>query len=157
MVMSHPTLLIKNGAVAMVVALFGGFALIFSMVQAIPLSPLPFSLDYQIPGTPAGWRILHIGMLLNGIMALVVGLVLRSFAFTKLTSAIAAWGTVIAIWGNFAFYLFGMFAPNHGVTLQGNKLGEASIAGALAFLPAFVGAITLVIAFIVIARAKSID
>lgn len=50
-----------------------------------------------------------------------------------------------------------MFAPNHGLTLQDNRLGEASLAGALAFAPALVGAITLIWALLVVLRSEPRD
>ena len=152
--MSHSHLLVKNGLLAMIIALFCGFGLVFAMVQAISLSPLPIFLDYQIPGTPSGWRMLHLGMLMNGLMAIVVGLCVRSFKLTAATSAVVTWGTLIAVWGNFCFYLFGMFAPNHGLSLQDNHLGEANWAGVLAFIPAFIGALTLIVALAALFRAR---
>jgi hypothetical protein len=43
-----------------------------------------------------------------------------------------------------------MFAPNHGITLEANVLGEASMAGAIAFFPALLGAITSIYALFVL-------
>lgn len=152
--MSHSHLLLKNGLLVMILGLFGGFGLVFSMMQAISFSPLPIIIDYAFPGSPEGWRMFHLGMLLNGLMAVVVGLALRSFDLTPATSTVATWGTLIAIWGNFCFYLFGMFAPNHGLSLQGNRLGEASLAGTLAFVPAFIGALTLIVALFALLKSR---
>jgi hypothetical protein len=147
-------LLIKNGIAAMVVALLAGFVLVFSMVGAISFSPVPIFIHYEMPGTAQGWRMVHLGTMMNGLMGVVVGLAMRRFALTDRGAATVAWGTILAIWGNFAFYVFGMFAPNHGVTLQANRLGEANWAGALAFVPAFAGAITLLVALVVLLRAR---
>jgi hypothetical protein len=149
----HSRWLIKNGVAAMLVALVGGFALTFSMIQGISLSPLPLFFDYQIPGSDRGWRILHLGMLMNGMMAIILGLALHWFAVTLRQSAWVAWGTIIAVWGNFMFYLFGMFAPNHGLSLGDNALGAGNLAGALAFLPALLGAVTLMVALVILLRA----
>ena len=52
---------------------------------------------------------------------------------------------------------FGMFAPNRGLTLESNVLGEASLAGALAFFPALIGAVTLFYAVISMLRAEPSD
>jgi hypothetical protein len=149
--------LIKNGILAMLFSLVAGFMLIFSMLGAISLSPLPVFIDASIPGTPQGWRVVHLGMMMNGLMAVLLGLSLRWVSVTTREAAIVSWGTIIAIWGNFTFYFFGMFAPNHGVTFQSNRLGEANLAGAIAFFPAFLGAVTLFIALIVLLRAKTKD
>ncbi|WP_428310009.1 hypothetical protein [Hydrocarboniphaga sp.] len=138
----------------MFVALLAGFCLVFSMVGGISLSPLPIVIDYVIPGSAAGWRMVHLGMMMNGMMALLLGCVLDRCDATDRSAALVGWGTIIAVWGNFCFYLFGMFAPNHGVSLQDNPLGAANWAGTLAFFPALIGAITLMMAVIVLLRSN---
>ena len=149
--------LIKHGLAAMIVALLAGFVLIFSMVGAISLSPLPIFIHFDMPGTPQGWRIVHLGAMLNGLMAVLLGVAMRWVAVTERGAAIVSWGTITAIWANIGFYVFGMFAPNHGVTLQSNRLGEANLAGVVAFVPAFVGAFTLLVALVVLFRAKPVE
>jgi hypothetical protein len=150
-------LLIKNGLSAMLVALLGGFMLTFVMLGGISLSPLPLFFGMELPGTVAGWRSVHLGMMLNGIMAVVLGFALRRLIVTEFGAALVTWGTLIAIWGNFCFYLFSMFGQNHGLTLGSNRLGEGNWAGALAFIPAIVGAVTLLTAVVVLLRAKPAD
>ena len=149
--------LVKHGFSAMIVSLLAGFVLIFSMIGAISLSPLPIFIHFDVPGTAQGWRIVHLGAMLNGLMAVLLGVAMRWVAVTDRGAAVVSWGTIIAIWANIGFYVFGMFAPNHGVTLQSNRLGEANLAGVLAFVPAFVGAITLLVALVVLLRAKPVD
>ncbi len=146
--------MIKHGIAAMIVALMAGMGLIFAMIGGISLSPLPMFFEWQIPGTTQGWRSLHIGMLMNGLMAILLGVAARFLVVSNLSAAIVSWGTIVAVWGNFCFYLFGMFAPNHGVTLHSNRLGDASLPGNLAFYPAFVGIITLIVALFVLLNAK---
>ncbi len=157
--MAHASsnLLVKNGLAAMIVALIGGFMLTFSMLGGISLSPLPMFFGVEIPGTAAGWRAVHLGMLMNGMMAIVLGLALRWRTVTPRGEALVTWGVLIAIWGNFCFYLFSMFGQNHGLTMGDNRLGPGNWAGALAFLPAIVGAVTLIVALVVLFRAKPVD
>lgn len=150
----YSNLIVKNGLAAMLVALAAGFFLVFSMIGGASLSPIPFLIEFDLPGTTKGWRAVHIGTLLNGIMAIALGLTLRFYAVTDAQARRVMLGTIIAVWGNFCFYLFGMFAPNHGVTLEANRLGEASLAGGLAFLPALLGAITLMYAVCVLLKAE---
>lgn len=150
----YSNLLVKHGVAAMLVALVSGFLLIFSMIGGLSLSPVPILIEFDLPGTTKGWRIIHLGMLMNGMMAMIIGIVMR---FLYLPDRKAFWvsvGTVIAVWGNFMFYIFGMFAPNHGLTVEGNRLGGASIAGALAFFPAVLGAITLTYALLLMFFAE---
>ncbi|RZO84203.1 MAG: hypothetical protein EVA65_11390 [Oceanococcus sp.] len=153
----YSNLLIKNGVAAMLVALVAGFLLIFSMIGGLSLSPVPVLFEFDMPGTTEGWRIVHLGMLLNGIMAIVLGVAMRAYVLSDGHARGIQWGTSIAVWGNFCFYIFGMFAPNHGVTLEANRLGEASFAGALAFFPALLGAVTLIYALCVLFRAEPAD
>lgn len=149
--------LIKHGIVAMIVALIGGFMLTFSMLGGISLSPLPVFFGYELPGTVQGWRAVHLGMLLNGMMAILLGVIMRWLVMTERDSAWVTWGTITAVWGNFCFYLFSMFGHNHGLTLGANRLGEGNWAGALAFIPAIIGAVTLLVALVLLLRAKPAD
>jgi hypothetical protein len=146
--------MIKHGIVAMLVALAAGMCLIFAMIGGISLSPIPVFFEWKIPGSVQGWRAVHIGMLMNGMMAILLGVTGRFVVVSNLRAVIVCWGTIIAIWGNFCFYLFGMFAPNHGLTTGANKLGEANLPAMLAFYPAFIGIFTLSAALIVLLGAK---
>lgn len=147
--------LIKQGFLALIVALVAGFVLIFSMIGGLSLSPIPILIEFELPGTTAGWRTVHVGMLMNSIMAIAIGAAMR-FVFIEDSAAYRVYlGTAIAVWCNLMFYLFGMFAPNHGVTLEANRLGEASLAGAAAFLPALVGSVTLIYAAFVMWRSEA--
>ncbi len=154
MLQTYSNRMIKNGLAGMLVALLGGFMLVFVMVGGISLSPVPVLIEADLPGTVAGWRAVHIGMMMNGLMAILLGACLRWFAVGATAAAWVSWGTIVAVWGNFCFYLFAMFAPNRGVTLLGNRLGEGNLAGALAFAPALVGAVTLMIAVVILLRAR---
>ena len=147
-------LLVRNGLAALLVALIAGFGLVFALIGGISLSPLPVFFAWAIPGTMAGWRTVHIGMLTNGIMGIALGLLLDKVSLPAARRRFVALGTITAIWGNFAFYLFGMFAPNRGLTLGANAQGAASLAGALAFVPAIIGAVTLMAAVCVLLGAK---
>lgn len=152
---AHANRMTKNGLAALFVALVGGFALTFSMTKGISLWPLPLFIDYIFPGSAQGWRTFHLGMLTNGIMAIALGGAMTRLSMTARHAALASWGVVIAVWGNFMFYLFGMFAPNHGLAVGTNALGEGNLAGTLAFLPAIVGAVTLMLAVVLMFRSPS--
>lgn len=145
--------LIKHGLAALLVALIGGFMLTFEMLGGISFSPMPVFIEYDLPGTVAGWRAVHLGMLMNGMMAIVLGMVVRLFVLADGSANTVRWCVLVAIWGNFCFYLFSMFGYNHGLSIGANRLGEGNWAGAAAFIPAIVGAVTLLTAVIVLLRA----
>lgn len=153
----HAHRMTKNGIVAMIIAMIGGFFLTFEMLGGISLSPVPVFMDVEIPGSARGWRILHIGMLMNGIMAIALAAALRTLLLTPTRAAVVSWGVIVAVWGNAMFYLFGMFAENHGLSLHDSPLGDASMAGALAFVPAIIGAVTLFVALVVMLGGRSKD
>lgn len=147
--------LLKHGLFAMLLGLFGGFLLAFSMLGAIGVSPIPFSIEVDFPGTSRGWRILHVGTLMNGMMAALIAIAMKHFFLSDRQARWIFLGIAIAIWGNFCFYLFGMFAPNHGLSIGANRLGEASLAGAFAYLPAMLAAVTAIVALIILLRSES--
>lgn len=153
----YSTRTMKHGLSVMVVGLVSGFFLIFAMLGGASLNPIPAFIAFDFPGTAQGWRVVHVGALMNGIMALGIGVSMRFFYLSDAKARWVSIGTLIAIWGNLSFYVFGMFAPNHGLTLQDNRLGEASLAGALAFAPALLGAITLIWALLVVLRSEPRD
>lgn len=148
-------LLVRHGLAAIPVALLAGFGLVFALIGGISLSPLPLFFAVDIPGSAQGWRTLHIGMLTNGMLAILLGLVLERVTVQPASVRRVSVGVIVAVWGNFAFYLFGMFAPNRGLTLGANAQGAASLAGALAFLPAIVGAVALIAVILALLRAPA--
>ncbi|MCI5061521.1 hypothetical protein [Algiphilus sp.] len=152
---AHAHRMMKNGIASMLLAMIGGFFLTFEMLGGISFSPVPVFMDMEIPGSARGWRILHIGMLMNGIMAIALAVALKALVLSGGRAAIVSWGVIVAVWGNALFYLFGMFAPNHGLSLHDSPLGEASLAGALAFVPAIIGAVTLFAALLLMLGARS--
>lgn len=136
--------LLKHGFTALLVGLVAGFLFTFSLIGGVSFSPIPLAIEIDIPGTTKGWRVLHVGMLMNGLMAIAVALSMRHVCLSCQKARRVYAGTTIAVWGNFSFYFFGMFAPNRGLTAGGNQLGEASVAGVLAFFPAILGAVALI-------------
>lgn len=146
--------LIKHGVVLMLIGLAGGFGLIFSMLGGISLNPIPAFIEWDIPGTTRGWRTLHLGCLMNGIMALAIACSMRAVHVADDQARKVFMGTAIAIWCNLAFYWFGMFAPGKGLTLQDNHFGEANLAGFITFGTGVLGAITLAYALTIILRAE---
>jgi hypothetical protein len=150
----YSTSLIRHGLAAILFSLVAGFILIFSMLGGASLSPIPILIEFSVPGSTSGWRAVHIGMMMNGIMAIALGCAMRTVYLNETQAFRVFMGTITAVWANCLFYVFGMFAPNRGLTLESNVLGEASLAGAIAFFPALIGAITLFYAVISMLRAE---
>ena len=145
----------RHGLAVMLIGLFGGFVLMTAMLGGISLSPLPVFIPAAIGGTTRGWAVFDVGSVMNGIMALSLSAFLSRVAPSKSATAIICWGTVLAVWGNCLFYLFAMWAPNHGLSAGANRLGEGSFAGMIAFYPALIGAIGLLAAVVLLLFSKA--
>jgi hypothetical protein len=149
----HQRLMQQNGLLAIFIGLVGGFVLVASLIGGISASPLPLFVSLRVPGTSSGWLSFHLGMLMNGMMALVLERTLNTRAVSRLKGATVCWGVIIAVWGNGAFYLFSMFAPNRGLTSDTNVFGPPSLFGHLAYFPAIAGAIGLMLATLLLLMA----
>lgn len=143
----------QNGLIAIFIGLVGGFVLVAALVGGISASPFPLFVSLRVPGTSSGWLSFHLGMLMNGMMALMLERVLDTRAVSDRRSATICWGVITAIWGNGAFYLFSMFAPNRGLTSNANVFGPSSLFGYLAYFPAIAGAIGLMLATLLLLLA----
>ena len=155
MLTDYQGLMIKHGLIIMLLGLVGGFLFMFSLVGAISFSPLPFEIDYELPGSSDRWRAVHVGNIMNGMMAIVFAFVIGSIDIEKQAKKIIAYGTVATIWGNANFYIVGVLAPNHGITLGDNRLGESNWAGVVAFIPAYI--VALVLIYVVVTLIKAVD
>ncbi|MDF1693156.1 MAG: hypothetical protein P1U47_12320 [Zhongshania sp.] len=80
---------------------------------------------------------------MNGLMAIVLGFSLTALQVGPKAENLISLGIAVAVWGNAMFYLFSMFSHNRGLTLGENVLGASNWAGVVAFLPALLGAISL--------------
>jgi styrene-oxide isomerase len=127
--------IVRHSTLVIGIALLGGFALGWSLV--------PESGPIQVGGTTRGWVATHVGGMLNGVMALVFALVLDRVALPDKLRQWSGLCLIFAIWSNTVFYWAGNFAPNRGLTLTGNNLGEGTLLGVIAFLPAAIAAVAI--------------
>lgn len=145
------SLLVGHGALVIGAGMLAGFALGFELVGS--LSPAPgaeATLDF--PGTEHGWRAAHVGCVTNGLLLLGVAAALPRLVLTAARTRFVTWALIAVAWGNTAFYVLSNFAPNRGLSLGANRFGEASLAGALAYLPAIVAALLVLAVIVVVAR-----
>lgn len=133
-----------HAILVMTVGLLAGVMLVFSLLDAVALWPFPV-VEMAIPGSTRGWQAAHVGGVMNGIMLVALGFLLRSLDLSTTKYAAAAWGLVIVGWGNTLFYWAGNLAPNRGLSMDDTPYGAADLAGALAFLG---GGVAMVVLFI---------
>ena len=134
------------------VGLLAGVMLIFSLLGSVTLWPLP-TLAVDIPGTTRGWQAAHVGGVMNGVMLVAFGLLLRNLQLSPQKYAVAARGLVLVGWGNTLFYWAGNVAPNRGLSMGDTPFGAANLAGALAFLGGAVAMIVLFVLMVIFAQA----
>ena len=94
-------------------------------------------IEFQIPGTPAGWARAHAGPALNGMMVIAVALVLPMLDFTPKTAKLLGAIIVGDGWANVIFYLFSNFSANRGLSFGPNRFGGGDVYSAIALAPAY--------------------
>jgi len=145
-------LMLGHGALVMIMGMLAGFGLTFSLLGAIEIWPFP-GITVEFPGTTRGWVAAHTGCILNGVMVLAVALALPHLELVGRPRQWVAYGMIATAWANTAFYVFANLAPNRGLSMGANRLGEGSLTGVLAFTPALIGAYIVIIALTLTARA----
>ena len=130
----HQRIMIFNGLLVILVAMLGGFMLMFNVIGGIEIWP-GVMIDIPMYGTEAGWVRAHSGGTMNGLLVVVVALALPKLNLTDKARAWTAWGFIYIAWSFTAFYWLGNASSNRGLTLGASALGEPDFVGLLAFLP----------------------
>ena len=145
-------LMLGHGSLVMILGMLSGFALTFSLLEAVEIWPFP-AIPFEMPGTTRGWVAAHTGCILNGLMVIAVALALPHLHLEERPARWVAYGLIFTAWGNTMFYVFGNFATNRGLSMGGNRFGDGSLAGVLAFAPAIIAAVIVIIVLSITARA----
>ncbi|MGH7894793.1 MAG: styrene-oxide isomerase StyC [Candidatus Binatia bacterium] len=149
----HRALMIGHGTLVVFLGLAMGYLFLFNLIGEITLWPIPGSLRVQIPGDVRGWRAAHTGNIMNGLMAIAVGLSLPHLRLSAASERFVVWGLILTIWGNVGFYvLSALGAAGRGLTLGPNKFGGGDPLSVLAFLVGYPGAFLAPVAVLLIAR-----
>ncbi len=145
-------LVIANGMLVLCIGLLAGMMLIFSLLGAVTLWPLPVW-DVTVPGSVRGWQAAHVGGILNGVMIAGVALLMQKLDLAGRRVLWVGWGMIVTGWGNTIFYWAGNFAPNRGLSMTSTPFGEGNFAGALAFLGGGLAMAFTIIAVVILALA----
>ena len=146
------TNMIGHSAVVIFIALLAGWGLAMSLIGGFEIFPGNI-LAFEIPGDSSAWARAHTGGLLNGLLVLAFAWVLSSLNLGDRKSFHIWWMIVGTAYANTIFYWAGIMAPNRAISAGSNRLGEASFAGIVGFLPAAVFALVLMLAMVIVARA----
>ena len=144
-------LMIGHGLLVILVAMFAGFMLMFSLLGGFELWPGHF-LPFRVYGTSEGWVRAHSGGAMNGLLVLVVGLALPKLNLSARMQTLTAWGFIYVAWSFTVFYWLGNAAGNRGLSFGDNTFGSSDLAGVIAFLPGLPSVVIVVVLLGVAAR-----
>ena len=142
-------LVIANGMLVLLIGLLAGLMLIFSMLGAVTIWPLP-AWEADIPGSTRGWSAAHVGGILNGVMIGGIALLMRHLEMAGKRAFWVGWGMIITGWANTIFYWAGNVSANRGLSVAETPFGPGDLAGAIAFLGGGSGMIFTIIAVILV-------
>lgn len=146
-------LMIGHASLVVAVGLLSGFGLMFKLLGEVAIWPLPAFFDWRLPGTVRGWQAAHVGGILNGVMIIAMAVALPLVPVGPRARPWVVWGLIFTGWANTVFYLFGNLAPNRGLSGGDNALGEGSVAGLIAYVPAAIATVVTLTAVCLLARA----
>ena len=144
--------MIGHSAIVIFIALLAGWGLAMSLIGGFEIFPGNI-LSFEIPGDSSAWARAHTGGLLNGLLVLAIAWVLSTLDLNERKSFHIWWMIIGTAYANTVFYWAGILAPNRAITAGSNRLGDASLAGVIGFLPAAVFALVLMVAMVMIARS----
>ena len=144
--------MIGHSAIVIFIALLAGWGLAMSLIGGVEIFPGNI-LFFVIPGDSSAWARAHTGGLLNGLLILAFAWALSTLDLSERKAFHIWWMIVGTAYANTIFYWAGIMAPNRAITAGSNRLGEASFAGVVGFLPAAVFALVLMLAMVIVARA----
>ena len=75
-----------------------GFGFLFFLIGEVALWPIPWALDWQLPGTYDAWRMAHMEGIVNGLVLWVAAALLPVMPFTAKGAARIALGLIIVAW-----------------------------------------------------------
>jgi hypothetical protein len=143
--------MIGHGAIVILIALAAGIGLGMSLIGGWEVFPGRI-VGFEIPGDTRAWARAHAGGLMNGLLVIAGALLIHALNFAEPLARRVYWMLVGTGYANTIFYWGALLSANRALTFGDNRLGEASLASVIGFLPAFVFAFVTMIAMVLIAR-----
>ena len=138
-------LLVGHGALVLLFAFVMGFGFLFFLIGDIRLWPIPWVIDYQMPGTYDAWRMAHMEGITNGFGLWLLAAVLPLLNLSIIASRRIAFGMIITAWTIVIASAFDPLFPNaRGLELT----ADSNLLSDVAFL-LFVVGIGIVIAIMI--------
>lgn len=116
----HGALLIFAGGVI-------GFGFLFFLIGKIALWPIPWALEYQLPGTYDAWRMAHMEGITNGLLLWLTAALIPVFPFSPTGKKRIAWGAIAIGWSIvIASVLDPLFPDSRGLEFGGSATNLAA-------------------------------
>ncbi len=120
-------LLIGHGALLLFVGGILGFGFLFFLIGKIALWPIPWELEYQLPGTYDAWRMAHMEGITNGLFLWLAAALLPVFPFSPKGRKRIAWGVIAIGWSIVIASAFDPFFPeSRGLEMGGSATNIAA-------------------------------
>ena len=91
-------ILIGHGGLLLFVAGILGFGFVFFLIGKIALWPIPWEIDYQLPGTYDAWRMAHMEGIANALLLWLTAAVLPLMPFSTTGRKRLAYAMLIITW-----------------------------------------------------------
>jgi hypothetical protein len=144
--------LIYHAVIGMTVGLVAGVLYIFALTNGFIIAGA-IGLEFQLPGRVEAWRAAHVGSLMNGLLVLAFAFVISRLSMSAAERSLVGKAALITIYGNIAFYVFAILAPNRGLSAGGNLHGPGNLMGFLSFTGGVVAMIAVFVAVYVMGKA----
>jgi len=120
-------LLIGHGACLIFLGGVIGFGFLFFLIGKIALWPIPWELDYQLPGTYDAWRMAHMEGITNGLFLWLTAALLPVFPFSEKGLKRIAWAVIAIGWSIvLASALDPLFPESRGLAFGGSTTNLAA-------------------------------
>jgi len=143
--------LVAHGALVFLLGMAAGFPFAFEILGRFELWPLPWTVEFDMPGDLRGWRMAHLEGILNGLLLISVAAV---GSHLRLGTRGAAWvtrGLLVCAWGNILASWIGPLTETRGLAFSG--ISWNSLVYGL-FVAAIIGVLGAMIAVFSGARAR---
>lgn len=143
--------LVAHGALVFLLGMAAGFPFAFEILGRFELWPLPWTVEFDMPGDLRGWRMAHLEGILNGLLLISVAAV---GSHLRLGTRGAAWvtrGLLVCAWGNILASWIGPLTQTRGLAFSGISWNSIVY---LLFVAAIIGVLGAMIAVFIGARAR---
>ena len=145
-------IMLANGLLVVLAAMFAGFMLMFSLLGGFEIWP-GRTLQFSVYGTSEGWVRAHSGGTMNGLLVIVIALALPKLNLSPTMQRVTGYGFIYVAWSFTLFYWLGNAAGNRALSIGDNALGESDAFGVIGFLPGLPSVVIVVVLLAIIAKS----